>query len=101
MESISLFDGFILTIVSMILVFLVLGAIGVLTDVIAKFVNEEESTVEKASIQQAERKKRTYTKESLKADNENQFVAEMMALVLASEDEPNRKFEVVESKRIK
>lgn len=99
METISLFDGLILTVISMFLVFLVLGAIWILTDFVAKVVNKEQPEAE------------TVTKQALvdvsiesntpKVNPKNQFAAEMIALILASEDESNRKFEVIESKRIK
>lgn len=94
MESISLVDGLILTVVSMLLVFMVLGSIGLLIDVIAKFIGESEVVEAPAPIKQV------VSTDPLQANEEYKFVAEMMALVLASEDEPNRKFEVVEAKRI-
>lgn len=98
MESISLGDGLVLTIVSMLLVFFVLAAIGLLINIVAKFVGEEEAVEErspKREIQQSSKER------GLKSNPDLQFAAEMMALVLASEDQPDRKFEIVESKRIK
>lgn len=92
MESITLLDGLILTVVSMAIVFIVLGVIAYLIDIIAKIVNKEEVKEAPAN--------RVVSTNPLQANEEYQFVAEMMALVLASEDEPNRKFEVVETKRI-
>lgn len=94
METISLIDGLILTVVSMLLVFIVLGTIGFLIDVVAKFVGESEVVTTPVPVKQ------TVSTNPLQENQENKFVAEMMALVLASEDEPNRKFEVVETKRI-
>lgn len=94
MESISLVDGLILTVVSMLLVFMVLGAIGFLIDLIAKFIGESEVVEAPTPVKQ------TVSTDPLQVNEEYKFVAEMMALVLASEDEPNRKFEVVEAKRI-
>lgn len=92
MESITLLDGLILTVVSMAIVFIVLGVIAYLIDIIAKIVNKEEVKEAPANL--------VVSTNPLQANEEYQFVAEMMALVLASEDEPNRKFEVVETKRI-
>lgn len=94
MEAISLVDGLILTVVSMLLVFIVLGAIGFLIEILAKFIGEGEVVQAPTPIKQA------VSPDPLQANAEYQFVAEMMALVLASEDEPDRKFEVVETKRI-
>lgn len=98
MESISLGEGLALTLVSMLLVFFVLAAIGLLINIISKFIDEEEP-VEKRSPKRKVQKSSQAS--SLKASADLQFVAEMMALVLASEDQPDRKFEIVESKRIK
>ena len=97
MESISLGEGLILTIVSMLLIFLVLGAIGLLINLIANFVGEEAPRETLVKEKQTVNKKAT----PLESHDEYQFVAEMMALVLASEGQPDRKFEIVESKRIK
>lgn len=98
MESISLIDGLVLTVISMLLVFLVLGAIGLLINLISKWLGESPSeSIETDRLLPANTEVVT---DSLAVNEEYQFVAEMMALVLASEDEPGRKFEVVESKRI-
>ena len=98
MESISLADGLILTVVSMLLVFLVLGAIGLLINLASKWLGEKPNqAVETKTPQPVNRNTET---DSLAVNEEYQLVAEMMALILASEDEPDRKFEVVESKRI-
>ncbi|MDN6161398.1 MAG: OadG family protein [Atopostipes sp.] len=96
MESISLGEGLVLTVVSMLLVFLVLAAIGLLINLVSKFVGVEEPE-ERRERNQVPVKKDPV----LEVNDEHQFVAEMMALVLASEDQPDRKFEIVESKRIK
>lgn len=102
METISLLDGLILTVVSMLLVFLVLGAIWLLTDYIAKVVNREEPIPSKEQIKPTPALAADSTKTDLVTENpKNQFVAEMIALILASEDQPDCKFEVVESQKIK
>ena len=95
MDAITLLDGLTLTVVSMILVFIVLGSIGNLIELVAKFVNESEEEVE-----ETQSVKPVVSTDPLQVNEEYQFVAEMMALVLASEDEPDRQFEVVEAKRI-
>ena len=98
MESISLADGLILTVVSMLLVFLVLAAIWLLIELVSKFVGE--SPMESSKTPTPVPANLSGSTDSLTENQEYKFVAEMMALVLASEDEPDRKFEVVESKRI-
>ena len=98
MESISLADGLILTVVSMLLVFLVLGAVWLLIELVSKFIGESPMETEhKPAPAAANLAGQT---DSLAENEQYKFVAEMMALVLASEDEPDRKFEIVESKRI-
>lgn len=102
MESINLGDGLVLTVVSMLLVFLVLAAIWLLIELVAKFVHEPESTTEKAQgATQQPTDKELMKQDLLQSNSDYQFVAEMMALVLASEGQTDRKFEVVKSERIK
>lgn len=99
MESISIYDGLILTLVSMLVVFSVLAAIWGLVELISRFVRETEPISEPVTRQATPA---TPQQTNPLAPNKNhQKAVEMMALVLASEDEPNKKFEVVESKRIK
>lgn len=102
METISLGDGLVLTIVSIALVFLVLAMIGVLTDYVAKVVHREEPISPEDAVEAEPAVSTTARETGLSPANpENQFVAEMTALVLASENQPDRKFEVVESKKIR
>lgn len=100
MESINLFDGFVLTIVSMVVVFIVLAAIWGLTELVARFIGKEEApstqTAPKPAVQTSAQDTQT-----LVPNKKHQQVAEVMALILAAEDEPNKKFEIIEAKRIK
>lgn len=98
MESISIYDGLILTIVSMLVVFSVLAAIWGLVELVARFVPAAEPTTKPASKPVAAN---TQNVNTLAPNQKYQQVAEMMALILASEDEPDKKFEITESKRIK
>ncbi len=102
MESISLIDGLILTFVSILLVFVVLGSIGILTELVSKLVNKNDTTITTSQIEEKESSTNNLNSiNPLKINKNNRLAAEMIALVFASEDMPNRKFEVVESKRIK
>lgn len=98
MESISLIDGLVLTVVSMLLVFLVLTAIWFLIDLVSKFIGD--SPIETTNTPTLVPVNQPGETDTLIENQEYKLVAEMMALILASEDEPNRKFEIVESKRI-
>lgn len=98
MESISIMDGLMLTIVSMLTVFSVLLVLWGLTEMIAKFVNGSD----KAEPTPAPAKpKPAVNTNNLAPNKKHQQVAELVALALASEDEPNKKLEIQESKRIK
>lgn len=101
MESISIMDGLTLTIVSMLVVFIVLAAIWGLIEIIARFVQSAETEVETSEARQSTSSVAATPTDNLTANAKHQEVAELMALVLASEDEANKKFEIVESKRIK
>ncbi len=99
MDTISLYDGLILTVVSMLVVFLVLAAIWGLMEIISKVVSAPETPTEpSAHSQPADHSIQTKT---LKENPEYKQVAELIALILASEDQPDRKFEIIESKRVK
>lgn len=97
METINLFDGLILTIVSMIVVFVVLGAIWGLTELTAKILRNNEEFA--GEIHPTDTK--IARPEHIVSNRNNEKVAEIMALILASEDQPNKKFEIIETKRIK
>lgn len=103
MESISIYDGLILTIVSMLVVFSVLTAIWGLVELIAHFVPEPETTVGTNNVPSTSKPVATNAQSSdtLAPNSKHQQIAEMMALILASEDEPDRKFEITDSKRVK
>lgn len=104
METISILDGLTLTVVSMLVVFTVLAAIWGLVEVTSKLVQSSETTAGSTEMSQPAAGKATApqpTTDTLAPNSKHQKVAELMALVLASEDEPNKKFEIVESQRIK
>ncbi len=104
METISILDGLTLTVVSMLVVFTVLAAIWGLVEVTSKFVHSSQPDAGSTKRSQPAAGKATApqsTTDTLAPNSKHQKVAELMALVLASEDEPNKKFEIVESQRIK
>ena len=104
METISIMDGLVLTVVSMLVVFLLLTAIWGLVELVSKFINEPEPATDSVGAQPTTKQSsKTYPQASknLNVNKKHQQVAELMALVLASEDEPNKKFKIVESKRVK
>lgn len=99
MENFTIIEGLILTIVSMLTVFIVLasiwGLVELTTKLIARFETDEtkpETPVKHVANEPAA---------PLVAHPKHQKVAEIMALILASEDQPNKKFEIVISKRVK
>ncbi len=100
MENISIYDGLMLTVVSMAIVFAILAALWGVIEVVARMVAEPESV----NIPTDESKYTETLSQNLNngsTKHKHQRVAELMALILASEDEPNKKFEITESKRIK
>lgn len=99
MESINIMEGLVLTIVSMLVVFVVLAAIWGLVEIVSILLNQQEPIEDSLGTQPTTSHPQTV--HSLTPNKKHQQVAELMALVLASEDEPNKKFEIVESKRIK
>ena len=104
METISIMDGLMLTVVSMLVVFLVLGSIWGLVEFVSKIINQLEpalDTTDRTSTSNPAAVSTTKTGDSLATNQKHQKVAEIMALVIASEDEPNKKFEITESKRVK
>ena len=96
MESISIIDGLMLTVVSMLTVFVVLIALWGITELTAKLVNGSE----KVESTPAPAKPKPAVN-NLAPNKKHQQVAELVALALASDDEPNKKLEIQESKRIK
>lgn len=98
MESISIIDGLMLTVVSMLTVFVVLIALWGITELTAKLVNGSDKA--ESTPAPAKPKPAVHTN-NLAPNKKHQQVAELVALALASEDEPNKKLEIQESKRIK
>jgi len=105
MESISIIDGLALTVVSMLVVFSILAAIWGLIELISKFTADSDpqtDTIGETKTKPGPRPTPSSTETDTLTPNPKQHqVAELIALVLASEDEPDKKFEIVESERIK
>lgn len=100
MNSISILDGLILTVVSMAVVFFVLAAIWGLVELTARLIKEDEIPIDPAtSVRNVP--VNADQSGSLSANIAHQQAAELISLVLASEDQPDKKFEIVESIRIK
>lgn len=96
METISIIDGLGLTITAMLVVLIVLGSIWGLVELVAKFMVETtEPVLDAPSVMKPP------TMNQTTENSKHKKVAEIIALVIASEDQPNKKFEIVESKRIK
>lgn len=103
METISISEGLLLTIVSMIVVFAILTVIWGLVELTSKVLansDEANQVATETAAPQLKPVSQTNTA-SLAANEKNQKVAEIIALILASEDKPNKKFEISESKRVK
>lgn len=100
MDSISILDGLILTVVSMAVVFFVLAAIWGLVEVTARLIKEDDVLLEPTSLVRNIPVNADQSG-SLAANKAHQQAAELISLVLASEDQPDKKFEIVESIRIK
>ena len=83
----------------MLVVFVVLAAIWGLVEIVSSLINQQKPTEESVKAQSAT--PHPGTVDSMVPNKKHQQVAELIALVLASEDEPNKKFEIIESKRIK
>lgn len=104
METISIFDGLVLTVVSILVVFLLLTAIWGLVELFAKLLNRQETATETVNLHPMSNKLSTFPDENsqaLVANPKYQQVAEIIALVLASENQPDKKFEITDSKRVK
>ena len=95
METISIADGLVLTVVAMLVVIMVLASIWGFVELVAKLLATsgepimESPTISKSPITQ------------MTENPQHKKVAEVMALIIASKDKPNKKFEIVQSKRIK
>lgn len=102
METVSIMDGLVLTVVSIMLVFTVLAAIWGLIELVSKILisigSKEELAVPAASSPVATN---NVSSQTLNVNEKNKQAAEVISLVLASEDQPNKKFEIVDSKRVK
>lgn len=95
MDTITIYDGLMLTIVAMLVVFLVLASIWGLVELVAKFMTTDEPNSKAIPAGSP-------SPQPEMSDNpKHKKAAEIIALVLASEDETDKKFEIVESKRIR
>lgn len=95
MDTITIYDGLVLTVVAMLVVFIVLASIWGLVELVAKFITNDEPTLEAALAPSPI----PYPKTT--ENPKHKKAAEIIALVLASEDEPDKKFEIIASKRIR
>lgn len=95
MDTITIYDGLVLTVVAMLVVFIVLASIWGLVELVAKFISNDEPTLE------AELASSPITYPKTTENPKHKKAAEIIALVLASEDEPDKKFEIIASKRIR
>ena len=95
MDTITIYDGLVLTVVAMLVVFIVLASIWGLVELVAKFISNDDPTLEAVLVPSP----MTYPKTS--ENPHHKKAAEIIALVLASEDEPDKKFEIIASKRIR
>ena len=100
METLSLIEGINLTIVSMLIVFAVLASIWGLVELVSTIIPESEST-SKSSEGSRPKIDLPSSENPLIENSQHKLVAELMALTLASEGQPDKKFEIVESKRVK
>lgn len=95
MDTITIYDGLGLTVVAMIVVFIVLASIWGLVELVAKFMTVPEPLLDNNAGENS------LPQPKLIDQPKHKKVAEIIALVLASEDKPDKKFEIVESKRIR
>lgn len=101
METISLMDGINLTVVSMLIVFAVLASIWGLVELVSKFIPESGMPSNSSSDSHSKIDLSSSADNTTTENPKHKLVAELMALTLASEDQPDKKFEIVESKRVK
>ena len=101
METVSIMDGLVLTVVSMLVVFIVLTAIWGLIELVSKILISIGSKGEIAVPASSPVATNNASSQTLNVNEKNKQAAEVISLVLASEDQPNKKFEIVDSKRVK
>lgn len=101
MKTVSIMDGLVLTVVSMLVVFIVLTAIWGLIELVSKIFTVIGSKEELAVPASSPVATNNASSQTLNVNEKNKQAAEVISLVLASEDQPNKKFEIVDSKRVK
>lgn len=102
METFSLMDGLVVTIVAMVVVFSVLASLWFLVELTHKLVGdptEEKAMRDKKELQRTSAT--PMTAEALGLDEKRAKVAAITALVMAYEEHPAKKFEIVEVSRVK
>ena len=93
MESVSIGDGLILTVVAMVLVFIVLAALWGFIELVHKIVGDEPEEAPKATA--------PAPAVAPASNSELQTVAEVTAVIAAHEEDPKNDYEIVETKRIR
>jgi len=85
----NLLDGIILTVVAMVVVFIVLGALWGVIELVHRFSAEPEILTKEMEVAPA-----------VERDEQREKVAVLAALVMTYEAQPAKKFEVVDVKRV-
>lgn len=92
MESVSIGDGLILTVVAIVLVFIVLAALWGFIELVHKVLGDEPEETPKAVA--------PAPATAPASNSELQTVAEIMAVIAAHEEDPKNDYDIVETKRI-
>ncbi|SFH93317.1 OadG family transporter subunit [Pisciglobus halotolerans] len=98
MGAFTLFDGLVVSVVSIIMVFIVLFGLQLLIGLF-RLVGKEDTATEQVLTETKEHTKHMSTEE-LEEDEESRMVATLMALVMANEDKQDHQYRITEIKRI-
>ncbi|WP_320163701.1 OadG family transporter subunit [uncultured Trichococcus sp.] len=102
MEAFSLMDGLVVTVVAMVVVFSVLSSLWILVELTHKLVGDPTEEQVVRDTKEFQRTKATPIEaEALNLDKRCSKVAAITALVMAYEEHPAKKFEIVEVFRVK
>jgi len=102
METFSLMDGLVVTVVAMVVVFVVLASLWFMVELTHKLVGdpaEEKARNDKNGIQTLS--EIPFAASNVVVDEKRAKAAAVTALVMAYEEHPAKKFEIVEVIRIK
>ncbi|CZQ93769.1 oadg fam: sodium pump decarboxylases gamma subunit [Trichococcus palustris] len=102
METFSLMDGMVVTVVAMVVVFVVLTCLWFMVELTHKLVGDP--TEEKAMSDKKELQRTSATPNAtvnIVVDEKRAKAAAVTALVMAYEEHPAKKFEIVEVVRVK